>query len=174
MPTKRTFAAIIPVGKEQADTIDRLEAALTANSMDLELVVKLAREICWLEHEGETRHAALDPGGIGANYGSNTSAAAGAGGVHVRIVSIGACRKNFLVGFFSVKLGCIVINDLTYHSASGKTWIDFPARPYKKSDGSDGWSKVITFDDRFAEARIRYSVLIAVEARLAQEGSRTL
>jgi hypothetical protein len=102
----------------------------------------------------------------------NTNAASGAGGGHVKVLSFRECRKNSLVGFFSVKLGSIVINDLTYHSSSGKTWIDFPARPYTKPDGSVGWSKVVTFDDRYAEARIRHAVLIAVEAYLLRERGR--
>jgi hypothetical protein len=49
-----TLDLIVRTGLEQIELIDQMEAALAAN--DVPKVVELARAICHLEHEGETRH----------------------------------------------------------------------------------------------------------------------
>ena len=44
-------------------------------------------------------------------------------------------RRNSLLGFASVRVGALVIRDVTLHSSNGKRWVGLPAKPRLASGG---------------------------------------
>lgn len=84
----------------------------------------------------------------------------------IEIISFRAHSKNTLEGFATVRMTQIglEIRDITVHSKDGKRWLGLPAKPYKKPDGSDGWSYIIDFYDRETADKFRDATLKALDA----------
>ena len=68
--------------------------------------------------------------------------------MNIEITSFTPYRENTtLQGFLSVLLTetGLEIRDIALHQKSGKRWLQLPAKPYKKPDGSKGWSYILNF-----------------------------
>ena len=63
--------------------------------------------------------------------------------------------KNTLRGFLTVRLTSVglEIRDIALHQKNGRQWLQLPAKPYTKPDGSRGWSYILAFyeKDRFRQ-----------------------
>lgn len=66
----------------------------------------------------------------------------------IQIVDFRFHQKNTLQGFLTVLLSDVglEIRDIALHRRDGKRWLQLPAKPYKKLDGSRGWSYILTFN----------------------------
>ena len=40
------------------------------------------------------------------------------------------------------------MRDLALHQKNGKRWLQLPAKPYEKPDGSKGWSYIVSFYEK--------------------------
>lgn len=68
----------------------------------------------------------------------------------IEIVSFRELNKNTLKGFVTVRLSNVglEIRDIAIHEKNGKQWLQLPAKPYAKQDGSPGWSYILDFYDK--------------------------
>jgi hypothetical protein len=94
---------------------------------------------------------------------------AGASGGHREIVvsEWKAHRKNTLLGFASLSLPSgLIIRNVCLHERNGKRWLNMPARPYKREDGTDGWQPMVEFADGGARGRFQTAALAALDLYL--------
>lgn len=68
----------------------------------------------------------------------------------IQIVDFRFHQKNTLQGFLTVLLSDVglEIKDIALHRKDGRSWLQLPAKPYAKPDGSQGWSYFLTFIDK--------------------------
>ena len=59
-------------------------------------------------------------------------------------------EKNTLQGFLTVLLSDmgLEIKDIALHRKDGKRWLQLPAKLYRKPDGSQGWSYIVSFNTK--------------------------
>ena len=82
--------------------------------------------------------------------------------------------KQTLRGFLTVRLTNVglEIRDLALHKQNGKRWLQLPARPYTKPDGSQGWSYLVSFYEKTRFEQFREVALRALdEYRRQAEGN---
>ena len=67
--------------------------------------------------------------------------------MNIDITSFTPYQKNTLQGFLSVRLTepGLEIRDIALHQKDGNRWLQLPAKPYRKPDGSKGWSYILNF-----------------------------
>jgi hypothetical protein len=68
----------------------------------------------------------------------------------IEITDFRTHKKNTLRGFITVRLTTIglEIRDLAVHEKNGGRWLQLPAKPYEKPDGSKGWNYIINFYEK--------------------------
>jgi hypothetical protein len=68
----------------------------------------------------------------------------------IEITDFRTHEKNTLKGFLTVRLTNVglEIRDLALHEKNGSRWLQLPAKPYEKPDGSKGWSYIISFYEK--------------------------
>lgn len=82
----------------------------------------------------------------------------------VEIVEFRPFVKNTLQGFATVLLPSgMEIRDLTVHQKNGQRWIGFPARAYKKENGTEAWVPYIRIPDRERRDEFQKAVLAALD-----------
>jgi hypothetical protein len=82
----------------------------------------------------------------------------------IRVTNWRPCRKNTLQAFLTLNLPSgLVIHNCGLHEKNTKRWISFPARQYKKEDGSAGYKGLIEFADRAVSERFQTAALAAVD-----------
>jgi hypothetical protein len=80
-------------------------------------------------------------------------------------------RRNTLLGFASVRVGALMIHDVTLHAASGKRWTGLPAKPRLAPDGTAMrddkgkilYTPVIAWTNRDTADRFSNAVIAAVD-----------
>src|SRR5262249_58756785 len=79
-------------------------------------------------------------------------------------------EKNPLQGFFDLRLPGIgmILRGCTLHCREGKNWIGYPARLYKKDDGSDAWANIVDFVDNKSKHSFSAEALPLVLAAFAK------
>lgn len=90
----------------------------------------------------------------------------------VEVVDFRAHTKNTLRGFLTIRMTGIglEIRDLALHEKNGKQWLQLPAKPYKKSDGGQGWSYILAFYDKHTFKKFQDVTLKALDAFQRQAG----
>ena len=90
----------------------------------------------------------------------------------IQIVDFRFHQKNTLQGFLTVLLSDVglEIKDIALHRKDGRSWLQLPAKPYTKPDGSLGWSYILTFIDknhfqRFQEVALKHLTTFQGQAR---------
>jgi hypothetical protein len=76
-------------------------------------------------------------------------------------------RKNSLVGAFDIGLPSgLIIRGALLMESNGRRWINLPAKPYQKDDGSQGWARIIDFASKEIHERFQSTVLPLAEREL--------
>ena len=80
--------------------------------------------------------------------------------------------KNTLQGFLTIRMTNVglEIRDLALHKQNGKRWLQLPAKPYKKPDGSQGWSYILDFYEKARFNQFQEVTLKALDAFQRQAG----
>jgi len=81
-------------------------------------------------------------------------------------------RRNSLLGFASIRVGALLIKDVTLHSNKGKRWAGLPAKPrinaggeiMKDERGKILYTPVIEWTNRETADRFSNAVIAAVES----------
>jgi len=71
--------------------------------------------------------------------------------MNIEIISFTPYRnKSTLQGFLAVRLTetGLEIRDIALHRKDSNLWLQLPAKPYKKPDGSKGWSYILNFQEK--------------------------
>jgi hypothetical protein len=68
----------------------------------------------------------------------------------VEVVDFHKHERNTLRGFLKVKLTNLglIIDGIAYHQKNESIWLSMPARKYQTDEGSEGWARVVFFDER--------------------------
>lgn len=90
--------------------------------------------------------------------------------MQVSLIDWRAFRKNSLLGFASVRLGALLIRDLTVHAANGKRWVGLPAKPrlaaggdvMKDERGKALYTPVLEWSNRDTADRFSNAVIAAI------------
>ena len=97
----------------------------------------------------------------------------------IEITDFRANEKNTLKGFLTVRLTNVglEIRDLALHEKNGSRWLQLPAKPYEKPDGSKGWSYIVSFYEKknyrqFQELALRAFDAFQRETRRNGHGSQ--
>jgi hypothetical protein len=80
-------------------------------------------------------------------------------------------RRNSLLGFASIRVGALVIKDVTLHSSNGRRWAGLPAKPrinaggevMKDDRGKILYTPVLEWANRETADRFSNGVIAAVE-----------
>jgi hypothetical protein len=80
-------------------------------------------------------------------------------------------RRNSLLGFASIRVGALVIKDVTLHSSNGRRWAGLPAKPrmsqggeiMKDERGKVLYTPVLEWSNRETADRFSNAVIAAVE-----------
>ena len=89
----------------------------------------------------------------------------------VEILNFKKFEKGSLQGFFTVRLPKISleIRGCSLHSKDGKHWVNLPSKPYKKEDGTEGWSYIVRWVDKKVYDRFQQEVLEALQLHQGNE-----
>lgn len=89
----------------------------------------------------------------------------------IEIVNFKKYEKNSLRGFLTVRLDQIglEIRDIALHQRNGSRWLQLPAKPYKKPDGSQGWNYIVSFYEKPRFQQFQEVALKALDAFQCQE-----
>jgi hypothetical protein len=81
-------------------------------------------------------------------------------------------EKNTLQGFLTAHLtqSGLEIKDVAVHSRDGKRWIQLPAKPFEKPDGSKGWNYIVSITPKERYHQFQESTLEALDAFIAKQG----
>lgn len=84
----------------------------------------------------------------------------------IEIIDFRTHRKNTLEGFATIRLTKVgmEIRDMAFHQKNGKRWLQLPAKPYSKPDGSKGWSYIISFYEKDKYNQFQAVALEALDA----------
>lgn len=84
----------------------------------------------------------------------------------IEIVAFKPYIKNTLRGFLTVRLSNIglEIRDIAVHLKNGNRWLQLPAKPYEKPDGSQGWNYILSFYEKDTFNRFQEVALKALTA----------
>lgn len=95
--------------------------------------------------------------------------------MNVEIISFNSYSKNTLIGFLSVRLTepGLEIRDIALHQKNGNRWLQLPAKPYKKPDGSKGWSYILNFHKKEHFNKFQVVTLKALDAFQRQDRGNT-
>jgi len=68
----------------------------------------------------------------------------------LEIVDFKQHEQNTLQGFIAVRLveTGLEIRDIALHQKNGNRWLQLPAKPYTKPNGSKGWSYILNFHEK--------------------------
>lgn len=88
----------------------------------------------------------------------------------VAVIEFRPHQKNTLRGFLTIRLTKVglEIHDLALHQKNGKRWLQLPAKPYQKHDGSQGWSYILAFYDKRRFQQFQEVTLRALDERQGQ------
>lgn len=88
----------------------------------------------------------------------------------IRVIDFRKFEKNTLKGFTDVQLQDlkIEIRDVALHELDGKRWIQLPAKPFTKPDGSKGWNYILHFYDKRKFYEFSGEVLKALDSFLSE------
>jgi hypothetical protein len=89
----------------------------------------------------------------------------------IEITSFEPYCKNTLQGFMTVRLTetGLEIRDIAVHQKNGNRWLQLPAKPYKKPDGSKGWSYILSFHKKEHFNKFQEVTLKALDAFQCQD-----
>ena len=95
--------------------------------------------------------------------------------MNIEITSFDPYRKNTLQGFLAVRLTetGLEIRDIALHQKNGNRWLQLPAKPYKKPDGRQGWSYILSFYKKEHFNKFQEVTLKALDAFQRQDGRNT-
>jgi hypothetical protein len=90
----------------------------------------------------------------------------------VEIVDFRPYQKNTLQGFLTVRMTGVglEIKDIALHRRDGNEWLQLPAKPYQKPDGSQGWSYILSFYNKETFKKFQQVTLEALESFRGQAG----
>jgi len=79
-----------------------------------------------------------------------------------------------LRGFLTIRMSQIglEIRGVGLHEKGGSRWFSMPSKPFRKKDGSQGFSNMIEFYDKSREAQFRKAALDALDRYEAGSGSK--
>ncbi|MBN1843080.1 MAG: hypothetical protein JW883_12480 [Deltaproteobacteria bacterium] len=90
----------------------------------------------------------------------------------IEITDFRTYQKNSLQGFLTLRMTSVglEIRDIALHQKNGKHWLQLPAKPYKKPDGSQGWAYILAFYDKHTFKKFQEVTLKALDAFQRQAG----
>ena len=90
----------------------------------------------------------------------------------IEIADFKAYTKNTLRGFLTVRMTTVglEIRDIALHERNGERWLQLPAKPFKKPDGKQGWSYILSFYEKQNYKKFQEVTLKALDAYQRQAG----
>jgi len=90
----------------------------------------------------------------------------------IEVTAFRAHTKNTLCGFLTIRMTGVglEIRDIALHRKNGKQWLQLPAKPYQKPNGSQGWSYILAFYDKDTFKKFQEVTLKALDAFKRQAG----
>ena len=84
-------------------------------------------------------------------------------------------KKTTLQGFLAIRLTEteLEIRDIALHQKNGNRWLQLPAKPYKKPNGSKGWSYILNFHKKEHFYKFQEATLKALDAFQRQDRRNT-
>lgn len=95
--------------------------------------------------------------------------------MNIEITRFKQYSKNTLQGFLSVRLTetGLEIKDIALHQENGNRWLQLPAKPYTRPDGSKGWSYILSFHKKEQYNKFQEVTLKALDAFQRQDRRNT-
>lgn len=83
----------------------------------------------------------------------------------IQITDFKDYHKNTLLGFLTIRIPTVglEIRDIALHRKNGRRWLQLPAKPYPKQDGTQGWNYIICFPDKSRYRRFEEVTLKALD-----------
>lgn len=90
----------------------------------------------------------------------------------IQIIDFRSNKKNTLQGFLTIRMTSVglEIRDIALHQKNGNQWLQLPAKPYKKPDGGQGWSYILSFYNKETFKKFQDVTFKALDAFKRQAG----
>jgi hypothetical protein len=85
--------------------------------------------------------------------------------MEVKISEFRKHESKSLRGFLSIRFPLIgfEISDIALHQQNGKRWLQLPAKPFTRPDGSKGWNYILSFYERLQYQKFQEMALKALD-----------